>query len=125
MNRIRLIWHRLTRRPVVTGPYRVYVRTLPTGVVLDVEHHLTSVLTSIADDEELLGLLLQIVEDRADARDHDGWEPEKLLMEQLVDAVGYELPVYGDEVAALAARLQHATPKRSAFMPAQREAGAA
>lgn len=125
MNRIRLIWHRLFRRPAVTGPNRIYVRQLPTGVLLDVEHHLTRVLATLADDEELLALLLEMADDRAHAKAHDGHEPEKLLMEQLVDALGYELPVYGAEVEALANRLLHAAPKRPAFIPRQREGGAA
>ena len=125
MNRIRLIWHRLTRRPVVTGPQRIYVRQLPTGALLDVEHYLTSVLKSLADDEELLALLLEISEDRGMSREHDGWTPDRLLMEQLVDALGYELPVYGSEVETLANRLLRAAPRRAVFVPAQREGGAA
>ncbi|MFC8515541.1 hypothetical protein [Streptomyces sp. NPDC057257] len=125
MNRIRLYWHRIFRRPAVTGPQRIYVRQLPTGALLDVEHYLTGVLTSIANDEELLALLLEIADDRAQAGGHDGWAPDRLLMEQLVDAVGYELPVYGAEVESLAKRLLHAAPRGSVFIPAQREGGAA
>lgn len=124
MNRIRLILWRIFRRPVVTGPERIYVRRIPTGVLLDVEHYLTRVLTTIADDEELLALLLEYSAGR-EPQGHDGHAPERLLLEQLVRAVGYELPVYGDKVTALADRLRALAPVQPLIIPAQREGGAA
>ncbi|KMS79066.1 hypothetical protein ACH49_13475 [Streptomyces leeuwenhoekii] len=126
MNRLRLILHRLVRRPAVTGPQRIYLRRIPTGVMLDLEHFLTQALTAIADDEELLGLLLEYAADRAEPRPHDGHAPESLLLERLVGAVGYEVPVYGDSVAALADRLRALAPAPATVAPARhREGGAA
>lgn len=125
MNRIRLYLHRMFRRPTVTGPYRLYVRRIPTGVMLDVEHYLTAVLETLADNSDLMDLLAEIEEDRRNARahKHDGWEPEALLVEKLSTALGYELPLYGDAVGRLAARLTAAAPTVS--IPAQRAEGSA
>ncbi|MFD5697511.1 hypothetical protein [Streptomyces lasiicapitis] len=125
MNRARLYLHRLLRRPVVTGPYRLYVRRIPTGALLDVEHYLIAVLETLADNEDLLALLNAMAEDRELAREHDGWEPEELVVEQLTAALGYELPLYGPAVAALADRLRAVAPAPAVVIPAQREGGAA
>jgi hypothetical protein len=125
MNRIRLILHRILRRPAVTGPFRVYVRRLPTGATLDVEHYLTATIHTLADNPDLLGLLDEIVTDRAEARAHDGWEPEHLLVEQLMAALGYELPLYDGAAARLADRLSAVAPAAPLAIPSQREAGAA
>ncbi|MFI1702013.1 hypothetical protein ACH419_39535 [Streptomyces bobili] len=127
MNRVRLIIHRIFRRPAITGPYRLYVRRIPTGVMLDVEHYLTAVLETLADNPDLLDLLMEMEEDRRDARahKHDGWEPDQMLAEKLGAALGYELPVYGESVAALADRLRALAPAPAVHIPAQREAGAA
>ncbi|KOG21761.1 hypothetical protein [Streptomyces viridochromogenes] len=125
MNRIRLIMHRLFRRPTITGPYRLYVRRTPAGAMLDVEHYLTAVIETIADNADLMDLLVEIEEDRRSARahKHDGWEPEQLLVEKLTTALGYELPLNGAAVGRLADRLRAVAPV--AAIPAQREAGAA
>jgi hypothetical protein len=105
----------------------VYVRRIPTGVMLDVEHYLTAVLETIADNPDLLDLLVEMEEDRRNARSHkhDGWEPDQMLVENLLTALGYELPVYGDKVAALADRLRALAPAPAVVIPGQREAGAA
>lgn len=108
MNRLRLILDRILRRPVVTGPYRLYVRPVPAGAMLDVEHYLDSMLITIADNEDLLGLLLEIAEDRGQAREHDGWEPEALLVEKLKSALGYDIPLYGPASARLEKQLRGA-----------------
>jgi hypothetical protein len=125
VNRIRLVWHRLTRRPVITDPMPIYTRRIPDGLLLDFEDYFTYVVSTIADDEELLGLFLELADDRAQAREHDGWEPEKLLMEQLAERVGHEIPFRGRALAALAARLAAGVPAPAVVVPAQREAGAA
>lgn len=125
MNRIRLYLHRLFRRPAITGPYRVYVRRTPTGAMLDVEAYLTATLTTIADNPDLLDLLMEIAEDRGQAREHDGWEPEELLVEKLTAALGYELPLYGPAVAALADRLRAVAPAPAVAIPGQRPEGSA
>jgi thiamine monophosphate kinase len=125
MNRIRLYWHRIFRRPVVTGPYRLYVRRTPAGAMLDVSDYLIAMIETIADNDDLMSLLIEIEEDRRNARKHrhDGWEPEQLLVEQLIAALGYELPLNGPAVGRLADRLRAVAPVVS--IPAQREAGAA
>lgn len=126
MNRIRLTLHRLFRRPTVTGPYRIYVRRTPAGAMLDVEHYLVSAIETIADNPDLLDLLLQIADDRGQARAHDGWEPEQLLVERLTTALGYELPLNGAALTRLATRLRAVgTTTYAAEIPAQRQAGAA
>jgi hypothetical protein len=125
MNRIRLYLHRLFRRPVITDPMPIYTRRLPDGLLLDFEDYLTYAVTTIADDAELLALFLELADDRATAREHDGWEPEKLLMEQLAERVGHEIPFRGKALAALAARLAAGVPAPAVVIPAQREAGAA
>jgi hypothetical protein len=125
MNCIRLVWHRLFRRPVITDPMPIYTRRIPDGLLLDFEDYLIYAVTTIADDPELLALFLELAEDRAVAREHDGWEPEKLLMEQLAERVGHEVPFRGKALAALAARLASGVPAPAVVIPAQREAGAA
>jgi hypothetical protein len=125
MNRVRLYLHRMFRRPAITGPFRIYVRRIPSGAMLDVEHYLTATIHTIADNPDLLGLLDEIVTDRAEARAHDGWEPEGLLVEKLKDALGYELPLHGAAVARLADRLHAVAPAPAVVIPGQRQAGAA
>ncbi len=127
MNRIRLYLHRIFRRPTITGPYRLYVRRIPTGATLDVSDYLIAVIETIADNPDLMDLMSEIKEDRqnAHAHKHDGWEPEALLVEQLMAALGYELPLYGEAVTRLADRLRAVAPASVVAIPAQREAGAA
>ena len=125
MNRIRLVWHRLTRRPAITGPYPVYLRRIPGGVMVDLESYLTATLTTLADNPDLMDLLLEVAEDRGQAREHDGWEPEALLVEKLTTALGYELPVYGDAVARLTDRLRALAPAPVVSIPQQRAEGGA
>lgn len=122
MTSIRRALARIFRRPAVSGPYRLYVRRIPAGAMLDVEHYLTGVITSICDDPDLLDLLMEIAEDRGNGRLYDGHEPEGLLVERLVNQLGYELPLYGDAVARLADRLRDVAPVVS--VPAQRAAEA-
>ncbi|MGW1615735.1 hypothetical protein ACWCQZ_41065 [Streptomyces sp. NPDC002285] len=125
MNRIRLILHRIFRTPTITGPYRLYVRRTPAGAMLDVEHYLIAMIETIADNSDLMDLLVEIEEDRRDARahKHDGWEPEQLLVEKLTTALGYELPLNGEAVARLADRLHAVAPVVA--IPAQRAEGGA
>lgn len=125
MNRIRLIWHRLTRRPAITGPHAVYIRRVPTGALLDVEDYLIRTLQTLVDNPDLMALLDEIASDRRMAASHDGWEPEQLLVEQLTAALGYEIPLYGDAVGRLADRLRAVAPAPAVAIPGQRAAGAA
>ena len=130
MNRIRLYLHRLFRRPVITDPMRISTRRLPDGLLLDFEDYFTYVIETIADDEELLALFLELVEDRSVSRERDGWEPEKLLMEQLAERVGHEIPFRGKALRLLGERLLSAAPKPKpegavVSIPAQRREGGA
>ncbi|MER5750688.1 hypothetical protein [Streptomyces sp. NPDC002088] len=133
MNRIRLALHRLFRRPVITDPMRISTRRIPDGLLLDFEDYFTYVIETIADDEEILGLFLELVEDRGMARErkHDGWEPEHLLMEQLAERVGHEIPVRGESLRKLGKRMLSAAPKPKpktaavVSIPAQRRKGGA
>lgn len=126
MNRIRLALHRLFRRPSITGPMRFHTRRVPDGVLLDLEDYFEHVITTLTDDPDALALLLEIAEDRRISREHDGWTPEKLSMERLIEMVGHEIPVRGKALARLAKRLTAAVPAAPvAVIPAQREAGAA
>jgi hypothetical protein len=124
--KLRLNLHRLFRRPTVTGPYRIYVRSTPAGAMLDVEHYLIAMVQTLADNEDLLDLLHEIAEDRAQARGHKGWEPEELLVERLTTALGYELPVHGTELTRLATQLRAAAWATDGLrLPAQRREGGA
>jgi hypothetical protein len=124
MNRIRLYLHRLFRRPAITGPMRLYTRRVPDGVFLDLEEYFVHVIETLADDEDAFHLLTEIKEDREVSREHDGWEPEKLLMEHLALIVGWEVPVRGKSLDRLADRLRAAAPK-PVVVPAQRTHGGA
>lgn len=124
MNRVRLYLHRLFRRPAITHPMRINTRRIPDGLLFDFEEYFVYVIETIADDEELLALFMEIVEDRSMAHGHDGWEPEQLLVEKLAERVGHEIPIRGKALAALADRLGAAVLRPQAVIPAQREAGA-
>lgn len=125
MNRVRLYLHRLFRHPVITEPMRLYTRRIPDGLLLDFEDYFTYVIETIADDEDLLAAFLEIVDDRTNSRVHDGWEPERLLVEKLAGRVGHEIPFRGKALAALADRLRAGVPTGSVLIPAQRKGGAA
>ncbi|MEU6597924.1 hypothetical protein [Streptomyces flaveolus] len=125
MNRIRLYWHRIFRKAAITEPMRICTRRIPDGLLLDFEDYFAYVVTTIADDPDLLDQFMEMVEDRATARDHDGWEPEQLLVEKLATAVGYEVPLRGKALRQLADRLHAAAPAPVAAVPAQRRHGGA
>jgi hypothetical protein len=125
MNRIRLALRRLFRRPTPTGPMRFYTRRAADGVLLDLEEYFEHVITTLADDADAFALFHEIVDDRLEAREHDGWEPERLLMEQLAAQVGYEIPVRGQALAWLVSRLSAGIPAPVVAAPVQRKAGAA
>jgi hypothetical protein len=125
MNRVRLYLHRIFRRPAITHPMRIHTRRIPGGLLFDFEDYFTYVIETIADDEELLALFMEVVDDRATSREHDGWEPEQLLMERLAERVGHEVPIRGKALAALADRLGAAVLRPQVVIPAQREGGAA
>jgi hypothetical protein len=125
MNRIRLYWHRLFRRPAITDPMPIYTRRIPDGVLIDFEAYFAYVVTTIADDPDLLDQFMEVVEDRGQSRGHDGWEPEQLLLEKLATAVGCEVPIRGKALAALADRLRSGVPAPAVVIPAQRREGGA
>lgn len=125
MNKIRLALHRLFRRPAVTNSMPIYTRQLPDGMALDLEDYFEYVVTTLIDDEDARALFNAVAEDRELAREHDGWEPERLHLEQLATYVGYEVPVRGKSLARLAKRLTKAIEPAPVAIPAQRQAGAA
>ena len=131
MNRIRLYLHRLFRRPAITGPMPFYTRRLADGMALDLEAYFTYVVTAISDDADARALFDEVVADRELAREHDGWEPERMHMEKLAMYVGYEVPVRGKALWKLGERLLSAVPKPKPVagnvvsIPAQREGEAA
>ncbi|MFI8535443.1 hypothetical protein ACIGMX_35000 [Streptomyces aquilus] len=125
MNRMRLYLHRIFRRPAITHPMPIHTRRIPDGLLLDFEDYFTYVIEAIADDEELLAMFLEIVDDRATSREHDGWEPEELLVEKLAERVGHEIPFRGRALAALADRLRAGIPAPTVTIPQPREGGAA
>jgi methylaspartate ammonia-lyase len=122
MTRIRLALRRLFRPVKPTGPMRFYTRRAADGVFLDLEDYFEHVVTTIADDGDAFALFMEMVKDRRLSHKHDGWEPERLHLEQLGMVVGYEIPVRGQQLARLVARLQAAAP--APVVPAQRTAGA-
>lgn len=135
MNRIRLALHRLFRRSAVTSDMPIYTRRLPDGMALDLEAYFDYVITTIADDPEARALFNEVAQDRELCREHDGWEPEALRMEELATFVGYEVMVRGKSLKRLGDRLLAAhkadrpasKPEASTVvqLPGQREAGAA
>jgi hypothetical protein len=124
MTRIRLALRRLFRRPNLTAPMRFYTRRCPNGVFLDLEEYFEHVITTLADDGDAFALFHEIVDDRMESRGHDGWEPERLLMEQLAARVGYEIPVRGKALASLVKRLRAGIAPQVG-VAAQREGSAA
>lgn len=124
MNRARLYLHRLFRRPAVTNSMPIYTRRLPDGMALDLEDYFQYVVTTLCDDEDARNLFNEVAEDRALAREHDGWEPERLYLEQLATYVGYEIPVRGKSLSRLAKRLTKAAEPAPVAVSGQREAGA-
>ncbi|WP_460071136.1 hypothetical protein [Streptomyces sp. YKOK-I1] len=127
MNRLRLYLHRLFRRPVITDPMRIYTRPIPDGMAIGVEDYFTYVIGVLADDPDAYAMFQDIVDDRALSREHDGWEPERLLLEKLAAFVGCEIRVRGESLRLLGERLLSAAPGPSNVVPipTQREDGAA
>ncbi|TVZ96458.1 hypothetical protein [Streptomyces sp. BK340] len=116
MNRLRLILHRLFRKPALTGPMRLYTRRIPDGVLVDLEEYFVHVIETLADDPDAYALFQEVVDDRATTREHDGWEPEQLLVERLAEHVGHEVPVRGEALARLADKFRAAAPKTGAVV---------
>lgn len=109
----------------MSGPTRIYVRRIPGGAVLNLEHYLTRILVELADDPDLFALLTEAAEDRAAARPYDGHEPEALLIERLVAELGADVPLYGDRVRGLAERLLACAPPPAGVRPAGVSSGVA
>lgn len=124
MNRVRLILHRLFRRPAAVGPYRLDLRRILTRALLDVDRYL---VCAIAENPDPLSLRLADLEDRGNARayKHDGWEPQELLVEKLTATLGHELLLCEDSVAALTDQPGAPALADSTAISWQREAGGA
>ncbi|MGW1840589.1 hypothetical protein [Streptomyces sp. NPDC002067] len=110
----------------MTGPHRITVEPLPTGVTLDVEDFVRAVIADVVEtltDDDGYDALTEI----RDTPAPHPTEPERLLTEELVqrlvDASATRIPVYGAQVAALAERLRLLTLPRP--VPGQRSEGSA
>ncbi|WP_037837931.1 hypothetical protein [Streptomyces sp. NRRL S-337] len=106
-------------RTPVTGPFRITVEAIPTGVTLDVSSFVESlILDLVTEQAEALG---EILDEQAEDRPYDGHRPESLLVEELVAELSTKIHVYGGQCLALADRIRAvAAPKA---VPSQREAG--
>ncbi len=118
----------------VTGPFRIYVDSTPTGVKLDVSHYLHAVLLSLAEaaaeDPEGLADELAALGELSQAAAHQGPDSHAVherdaradaLVAQFADEG--TLPVYGAQVGALAESLRKLTVPRP--MPGQPAEGGA
>ncbi|GGQ80986.1 hypothetical protein [Streptomyces flaveolus] len=101
----------MTNQVPVTGPFRVSVEPIPTGVTLDVgafvQHVVHDVVMALLNDDTYA--------DRFDAlqdmHPQDPYRPERALpveelVADLVAVAGTKLPVYGLQALALAGRIE-------------------
>lgn len=111
------------------GPDRIAVGTIPGGATIDVSTYLTrAILAIIRDEAGALYDIADLDESAAHYRSHGNDDSHAAherdaLIEELVERLAPQLPVYGAEVAGLAERLREIAAPKS--VPAQREAGAA
>ncbi|TJZ55580.1 hypothetical protein FCH28_09570 [Streptomyces piniterrae] len=109
--------------PPVTGPFRISVEAIPTGVTLDITSFVEALVLDLVTEHA--DALAEILDEQADGRPYDGFAAEGLLVERLVAQLSTRIPVYGGQCLALADRIRAvAAPK---VMPQQRaaEGGAA
>lgn len=121
----------MSDRLPVTGPFRLYVDPIPTGVELDLSHYLTGVVLNLAaaadeDGEGVLDDLREIAELARSAGSqgsdsHAAHERDARIEELLGEIAGdSKLPIYGGQVARLRDRLAQLTAPRP--VPGQRGA---
>lgn len=115
----------------VDGPFRISVEPIPTGVTLDVEAFVSTVVTDVVEK-----LLTDQYADRLDAlheaqpRDRHAAEraadlPFESLVADLVAEVSTRMPVYGLQALALAGQIEElAAPAVAALRAADGSAAA-
>lgn len=110
----------------VSGPYRIYVDATPTGAKLDVSAFLEAfVLELVREHGEELTELIDLDQSaqhqlsHGDTDSRSGHERDARVQE-LIEDVGCQLPVYGSQVAALADALYAVARPKS--LPGQRGA---
>lgn len=110
-------------RPPVTGPFRITVEAIPTGVTLDVSSFVEAlVIDLVTTHAEALG---EILDDQAEAREYDGFAAEGLLIERLVTELSTKIPVYGGQCLALADRIRAVAGPKAVPQQRTAEGGAA
>ncbi|MFE6103226.1 hypothetical protein ACFVQ4_25160 [Streptomyces laurentii] len=106
-----------------TGPVPVYVRTIPTGVVLDLEALTRLVVGDVLDallsgeDTDLWDLLHEIADPQT-APLHTRFDREH-LEQQLTERASSRVPLYGTRALELADRLTQAARLRQVPDPRQ------
>ncbi|RLV66301.1 hypothetical protein STAN_1822 [Streptomyces sp. CBMAI 2042] len=111
-------------RTPVTGPIPIYVRTLPAGVVLDMEALTRLVVGDVINE------LLNAEDTTAWDLLHEAAEPvgqeqfsTELLEQHLAERASSRIPLYGPAALELTRKLRAAAAPKA--VPPQREAGAA
>jgi hypothetical protein len=98
--------HRQDEAERVTGPIPLYVRRIPTGVVLDLEpfaqHVVHDIVTAVREDDAVWDQFAQ-------AAAGDPVDVDRLSAE-LTDRVSTRLPLYGQRAAELGERLRAMAP---------------
>lgn len=111
----------------VTGPTPIYVRTIPAGVVLDMEALTRLVVGDVLDalldpsDTSAWDQLHDLAETTRNPE--DGRLPFEELVADLVARSSSRVPLYGPATQELIEKLRRASAPRP--VPSQREAGAA
>ncbi|KAA6221762.1 hypothetical protein CP973_07100 [Streptomyces albofaciens JCM 4342] len=96
----------------VSGPFRISVERIPTGVTLDLRPFVEAVLVEVFTEHP--DAVADILDEQADARPYDGHRPESLLVERLLAEVSTRVPVYGQQCLALAESIRAAAGLRGA-----------
>ncbi|RSO16414.1 hypothetical protein DMH15_37925 [Streptomyces sp. WAC 06725] len=101
-----------TPQTPVSGPFRISVERIPTGVTLDLRPFVEAVLVEVFTEHP--DAVADILDEQADARPYDGHRAESLLVEQLLAEVSTRIPVYGQQCHALAESIRAAAGLRGA-----------
>ncbi|WP_097922061.1 hypothetical protein [Streptomyces sp. wa1063] len=114
-------------RTPVTGPIPIYVRTLPTGVALDMESLTRLVVGDVLDallSSEDTGVWDRLHDLAETTRTPDeGRLPYEELIAELTERSSSRVPLYGTAALELTRKLRAAAAPKA--VPSQREAGAA
>ncbi|WP_407553117.1 hypothetical protein QOM21_24050 [Streptomyces sp. Pv4-95] len=107
----------------VTGPFRISVEAIPTGVTLDISQFVEALVLDLVTEHA--DALAEILDEQAEPRPHDGHRAETLLVERLVDELATKLPVYGGQCMALADRIRAVAGPKAVPQQRTAEGGAA